>query len=237
MPISSNFYCGVCHTSYYMTLRDLLSRIEPEAIPFPFSRFYSWLTSTRMVRDYYESVAGQVLERVTMGRILDIGTGPGRLPLAIASKNKYVHVTGLDLSPDMVKIASGLAAKKGVTNVDFKAGNAGELPFGDREFDLVISTLSFHHWKDPVTALDEVYRVLREGGEAWIYDIPRKVNPLVWADMKKRYGIIAPTFMHLHTFTEPFYDEKKLREIAGASRFKTFEIDYRLFSYRLRLYK
>ena len=220
-----------------MTLRDLLARLEPEAIPFPFSRLYSWLTSSRMVRDYYESVAAQVLERVPTGRVLDIGTGPGRLPMVIASKNKYIHVTGLDLSADMVKIASELAANKGASNVDFKVGNAGELPFGDREFDLVISTLSFHHWREPGTALDEVYRVLREGGEAWIYDIPRTVNPLVWAKVKKRYGLIASTFMHFHTFTEPFYDEKRLRELASASRFKKFDIDYRLFTYRLRLYK
>ncbi|HTY91452.1 MAG TPA: class I SAM-dependent methyltransferase [Methanocella sp.] len=220
-----------------MTLRDLLARLEPEAIPFPFSRLYSWLASSRMVRDYYESVAAQVLERVHIGRILDIGTGPGRLPLAIASKNRYVHVTGLDLSADMVKIASRLPIQNGAANIDFKAGNAGELPFGDREFDLVISTLSFHHWKEPEKALDEIYRVLREGGEAWIYDIPSKVNPTVWSEMKKRYGFIASTFMHFHTLTEPFYDEKRLGEIAAASRFKKYEIDYRLFTYRLRLYK
>lgn len=220
-----------------MSLRDYLARLEPEAIPFPFSRLYSWLTSSRMVRDYYDSVAAQVLERAPAGRILDIGTGPGRLPAAIASKNRYVHVTGLDLSADMVKIASRLAAKQGLASVDFKAGSADELPFGDKEFDLVISTLSFHHWRAPGKALDEIYRVLREGGEAWIYDMPKKVNPLVWEDMKKRYGFLAPTFMHLHTFTEPFYDEKILGEIAAGSRFRKFEIDYRLFTYRLRLYK
>jgi ubiquinone/menaquinone biosynthesis C-methylase UbiE len=219
-----------------MSLRSFLSRLEPEAIPFPLSRVYSFITSSRMIRDFYEAAASQVLAREPVGRVLDIGTGPGRLPIIIASKDKYVHVTGLDLSPDMVKIATAEAVKKGLTNVEFKAGNASELTFGDREFDLVLSTLSFHHWRDPETALDEIYRVLREGGEAWIYDIPRKVNPQVWADMKKRYGFFAPTFMYLHTFTEPFYDEKKLAELATASRFKKFEIDYKLMTYRLRLY-
>jgi ubiquinone/menaquinone biosynthesis C-methylase UbiE len=220
-----------------MSLRDILARIEPEAIPFPFSRLYSRLTTFRMMRDYYDSVAGQVVERVPAGRVLDIGTGPGRLPIAIATKDMYIRVSGLDLSQDMVKIATGLVAKKGLTNVDFKTGNAMELPFEDREFDLVISTLSFHHWKEPDKALDEIYRVLREGGEAWIYDIPKKANPLVWADMKKRYGFLMSVFMHIHTFTEPFYDEKSLAGIAESSRFRKFEIDYRLMTYRLRLYK
>jgi ubiquinone/menaquinone biosynthesis C-methylase UbiE len=220
-----------------MSFRDILSRIEPEAIPFPLSRLYSGLTTFRMMRDYYDSVAAQIVERVPAGRVLDIGTGPGRLPIAIAMKDRYIRVTGLDLSRDMVRIATGLAVKKGLHNVDFKAGNAGELPFDDREFDLVVSTLSFHHWKEPDKALDEIYRVLREGGEAWIYDIPKKANPMVWADMKKRYGLLMSLFMHMHTFTEPFYDEKSLAEIAEGSRFRKFEIDHRLMTYRLRLYK
>jgi len=169
--------------------------------------------------------------------LLDIGTGPGRLPVIIASRNKYINITGLDLSPDMVKIASARATRAGLSNVSFKVGSASDLPFGDREFDLAISTLSFHHWKDPDKALDEICRVLREGGEAWIYDIPQKVNPQVWSDMKRRYGFFFSTFFHFHTFTEPFYDEKKLGEIAANSRFRKFEIDYRLMTYRLRLYK
>jgi len=190
-----------------------------------------------MIMDYYESVASQVLERLQTGRALDIGTGPGRLPAIIASRNKYVNVTGLDLSPDMVKIADERAAKAGLSNVTFKVGSASDLPFGDREFDLVISTLSFHHWKEPDKAMDEIYRVLREGGEAWIYDIPRRVNPQVWNDMKKRYGLFFSTFFHVHTFTEPFYDEKTLGEIATNSRYKKYEIDHRLMTYRLRLFK
>jgi len=134
-------------------------------------------------------------------------------------------------------IASGLAVKRGVANVAFKEGSADDLPFGDREFDLALSTLSLHHWREPGKALDEIYRVLREGGEAWIYDIPKKLDPLAREDMKRRYGFLASTLMHLCTFAERFYDEKALGEIASGSRFKKYEIDYRLFTYRLRLYK
>ena len=220
-----------------MAMRDILARIEPEAIPFPFSRLYSLITSSRMVADYYESVASQVLERLPAGRVLDVGTGPGRVPVIIGSRNKYVQVTGLDLSPDMVKIAARRAAKKGLKDVDFQVGNAMDLPFGDREFDLAISTLSFHHWKEPLAALDEIYRVLREGGEAWIYDMPKKVDPLIWRDLKRKHGFLAPTFMYFHTFSEPFYDEKELAGIAAESRFKKYEIDHLLFTFRLRLYK
>jgi len=78
---------------------------------------------------------------------------------------------------------------------------------------------------------------LREVCEAWIYDMPRKVDPQVWDDLKRRYGFLSPTFLYWHSFTEPFYDEKKLAELASGSRFRNFDIDYRLFTYRLRLYK
>lgn len=220
-----------------MALRDFLAWLEPDAIPYPFTRLYALVASTLMVEGYYGRVAAQVLGRVRSGRVLDIGTGPGRLPIAIAAANGAVHVTGLDLSEDMVAVASRLAAKRGVPNVDFRTGSAGELPFGDGEFDLVISTLSFHHWKDPGRALDEACRVLRSGGEAWIYDMPSRPVPNVWGELKRQYGIIAPTFMRLHTITEPFYGETQLRDIAAASRFREFSVDYLLFTYRLRLIK
>lgn len=220
-----------------MSLRSILAGIEPEAIPFPLSRLYSFLTSSRMMQGYYLSVAHQVLEKVATGRILDIGTGPGWLPIMIASENMYLRVTGVDLSPDMVKLAARKAASRGLKNVDFRVANASELPFPDRSFDLAISTLSFHHWKNPEKALDEIYRVLVEGGEAWIYDLPNKINPMAFDDLKRQYGFVAPVFLYLHSFTEPFYDEKELARIAEASRFKKFEIDYKGITYRLRLYK
>ena len=220
-----------------MSLREILSRLEPEAIPFPFSRLYSLISSSRMFMDFYEYAASRVLERLPAGRVLDIGCGPGRLPILIASRNRYLHVTGVDASPDMVKVARDLAAKKGLANVEFKAGRADELPFGDGEFDLVISTLSFHHWKRPEAALDEIHRVLRQGGEAWIYDIPKKASPDAWSRMKDRYGALSLILMRIYTLTEPFYDEERLAEFSMESRFKRFEIGHTLFAFWLRLYK
>ena len=167
-----------------MSLRDILAGIEPEAIPYPLSRVYAILAGGRMFGDFYRIVAGQVVEKLHAGRVLDIGTGPGKLPILIASDNPMLRVTGLDLSADMVKIASEEAQRQGLKNVEFRQGNASELPFPDREFDLVLTTLSFHHWKQPEKGLDEIYRVLREGGEAWIYDVPRDFNKTMFAYME-----------------------------------------------------
>lgn len=220
-----------------MSIRSFLSAIEPESIPFPFSRIYSRFSSSRVFTDFYEDVAGQVAEKVRSGKVLDVGTGPGRLPIIIASGNPDIHVIGIDLSPDMITIASRAALEKGVRNVDFKVGNASELPFPDREFDLVISTLSFHHWKNPGGALDEMYRVLRENGEAWIYDIPSRIDRATFRQLQRKYGYFKILLLRLHSFTEPFYDRDEFERVANNSKFRKHRIDYKGITYKLRLCK
>lgn len=220
-----------------MALKGILSRIHPEGIPYPFTRLYSFFTTRRLFTDFYEQVARDIVKRFPSSRILDIGTGPGKLPVAIALKSKYAHITGIDLSEDMVRIAQKYADEKGVDNVSFKKGDAGDLPFRDHEFDLVVSTLSFHHWKEVDRAFDEIFRVLREGGEAWIYDIPRRIDPVRFQALKKKYGFVTATLFKYHSFTEPFYDEATIAEIASRSRFHRYYIDLVGIAYRLRLYR
>ncbi len=137
----------------------------------------------------------------------------------------------------MVKIAGNEARQKGLKNTEFRQGNASELPFKDREFDLVITTLSFHHWKQPEQALDEIYRVLREGGEAWIYDVPRKIDNAMFQHMVHRYGFLRSWMFRLHAFTEPFYRESEIERLAAESRFRKHEITHTLIAYKLILYK
>lgn len=220
-----------------MALRDILAGIEPESIPYPMSRLYTAITGTSLFQDFYRIVAKQVVEKIQAGRVLDIGTGPGRLPVLIANERPLLQVTGVDLSLDMVKIATQEAQRRGLKNIAFRLGSASELPFPDREFDLVISTLSFHHWKQPEKALDEIYRVLREGGEAWVYDIPRKMDRTAWAYLKRSYGIPKAWLFRLHAFEEPFYRMEEVEVLADESRFHKHEMTKTLIAYKLILYK
>jgi SAM-dependent methyltransferase len=55
--------------------------------------------------------------------------------------------------------------------VEFRVGDVASLPFADASFDAVVSTFSLHHWPDPAKGLEEIYRVLRPGGVARIYDV------------------------------------------------------------------
>jgi ubiquinone/menaquinone biosynthesis C-methylase UbiE len=53
----------------------------------------------------------------------------------------------------------------------FEVGDVAALPLSEGEFDGVVSTLSLHHWPNPVKGLAEIHRVLKPGGEARIYDL------------------------------------------------------------------
>jgi ubiquinone/menaquinone biosynthesis C-methylase UbiE len=84
------------------------------------------------------------------------------------------RVTGVDLSDEMLAQAEGHARQAGLGDrVSFCQGDAARIPFPDGSLDLVVSTLSLHHWSDPVAVLDEIARVLRPGGAFLVFDLRR----------------------------------------------------------------
>src|SRR6266545_2204285 len=104
-------------------------------------RYDRW--ASRFFGGLYERVAADVAAAGLPdgARVLDVGTGPGRVPLAIARALPGLRVEGLDLS------------------------------YADATFDLVVSTMSQHHWADAAAGLRELRRVLRPGAQVWIYDV------------------------------------------------------------------
>jgi len=130
--------------------------------------------ATRFFRHLYAQVLSDVaaVGLADGGRVLDVGTGPGRVPLAIADALPGLRIDGLDLSADMIERArQSAAAARLEDRVTFVVGDVAELPYPDRTFDLVVSTMSQHHWPDARAAMRELRRVLAPGGQAWIYDL------------------------------------------------------------------
>ncbi len=92
-------------------------------------------------------------------RVLDVGTGTGRAAIALAARG--ADVTGVDASAEMLKVASDRAAERGVS-VRFERGDAHELPFADRSFDVAVSLRVLMHtpgWRQCVRELCRVARV------------------------------------------------------------------------------
>jgi SAM-dependent methyltransferase len=136
--------------------------------------------SGRLLGSFYRSVAAD-LARVAPagGKVLDVGCGPGHLANRLA-RDHGLEVTGLDLDPAMIERARAnaehvLPAERRPT---FVVGSVAALPFPDGSFDLVVSTLSMHHWADATAGLAEIGRVLRPGGRALVWDIRPGVVPL-----------------------------------------------------------
>lgn len=102
--------------------------------------------------------------------IVDLGSGPGALALTIAQRVPAARVVGVDPAAAMRELAAARAAASGLANVSFVAGHAEEVPLADSGVDVVVSTLSMHHWPDPASAFAEIARILRPDGEARIYD-------------------------------------------------------------------
>ena len=152
--------------------------------------------------------------------LLDCGCGPGTNTVALAEAVAPGPVVGIDLNESQIELARAYAARRGVANVRFEAGNVDVLPFPDASLDAVFVHAVLQHLKDPAKALEEISRVLKPGGLVGV------------RDSAEESGILAPhdpiveQFVHLyyrfwqHSGGDPFlgrHHRRLLRE-AGFTR-------------------
>jgi SAM-dependent methyltransferase len=121
----------------------------------------------RVADDAARELADRGLNR--KAHVLDIGCGTGDLVVALSRRLRDARIIGIDASPSMLLYAGRHATTDG--RLRFSVGDAAALPFDDGTVDLVVSTLSLHHWAEPADAFAEIARVLRPGGVALIYDV------------------------------------------------------------------
>lgn len=108
------------------------------------------------------------------GRMLDIGTGPGDIPLLVVDRWRDVRVVAVDLAPAMLALAGRrVAASAHAARIELVLGDAKALAHGDHSFDTVFSNTILHHLPDPIPFLREAGRVLRPGGALLIRDLFR----------------------------------------------------------------
>lgn len=117
---------------------------------------------------------GRLVELRAGGRMLDLGTGPGHIPLLVCESIADCRVFGVDLSTEMLALADRRRAASSVGDrVKFELADVKNLPFDDASFDTVFSNTILHHIPEPVAMLREAARVLRPGGALLIRDLFR----------------------------------------------------------------
>ncbi|MDP3540964.1 MAG: class I SAM-dependent methyltransferase [Elusimicrobiota bacterium] len=124
-------------------------------------------------REMRGALAERIAPRPGM-RVLDLGCGTGTFAIMLARANPAIEVIGIDPDPDIVRMAERRAAGLDAGLV-LKLAGAQALPFDRGAFDVVASTLVFHHLPPSVkwAALREALRVLRPGGRLLILDFGR----------------------------------------------------------------
>jgi len=107
--------------------------------------------------------------------VLDVGCGAGWLSRLLAERVPEGRVVGMDISDQMVRRARAASAELG--HVIFVVGGVDEIPWEDNFFSRAVSVESAYYWPDPARGIREVFRVLREGGSAWVLINYYRDNP------------------------------------------------------------
>jgi ubiquinone/menaquinone biosynthesis C-methylase UbiE len=126
------------------------------------------------VNKTFEEIADFIAGFLKQGKLLDVGTGHGRLLLEINKKNQQIDLFGLDISSSMLERARRHLRE--IKNVDLRVGNIVKTEYQDNFFDCIICSGSFYNWDKPTEGLDELFRILKSGKTAYIFESNKNYN-------------------------------------------------------------
>lgn len=151
-------------------------------------------------------------------RVLDVGSGPGFLAAEMAAAvGESGTVCGIDVSADMLAIAESRVSAPGAAAMEFRPGNANEVPHADGSFDVAVSTQVLEYVSDIPGALAELRRVLRPGGRVLLLDTDW--DSIVWhsGDAERMRRVLA-------AFDEHLADPYLPRTLGASLRAAGFEV-------------
>jgi len=126
---------------------------------------------------FVETILNKSCEK---GKFLEVGSGTGRVSIGIAKNNRYADITGIDLSKNMIQVATENSINHSVSEqINFKFGSATDIPFEDNSFDSVYCHNMLHHLPDPFLMIKEMKRVVKPEGSFFIRDLIRIPSALI----------------------------------------------------------
>lgn len=127
------------------------------------------------LREYYRKALQSLYNiRDIEGRILEIGSGPGVFGMMLCDRSEFSSVIGLESSGTLIRIGEAVSVREGYGGrLSFKLWEGDDLPFGDSEFDAVVSLFSLHRWPGPDNIFSEIERVRKADSAVLITDFRR----------------------------------------------------------------
>ncbi len=135
-----------------------------------FSRLYSFFVSrSRKSAKSFRKIVGDI-SQYNPRKVLDVGCGPGVLIGMLSDAVPDAKIYGADPSPSMVAIARKRLSEKILSGkVVVTQGSSLDVGY-DEKFDLIVTSMSFHHWEDKGKSLGYLKSLLAEGGSIIIYE-------------------------------------------------------------------
>jgi ubiquinone/menaquinone biosynthesis C-methylase UbiE len=133
-------------------------------------------------------------------RVLDVACGPGFLTMAFAARCR--QVVGVDATEPFLAMARAEAERRGLRNIEFRSGNAEQLPLGDGGFDLVSCRAAFHHFPRPERVLAEMVRVAAPQGRLLVADMLSSEDPAQAEYHNRMERLVDPSHARALTMSE-----------------------------------
>ena len=194
-------------------------------------RFSELMGSNRFRIEGYRQLARQAVAMgiPTGGKVLDMGTGPGFVAIEVAKllRETGCQIVGMDMSAVMLELAAENAEKAGLNGaMIWREGNASAMPFGDDEFDLIVSNDSLHHWENAQAVFSEISRILKVDGKCIVHDSKRLQHWWPWLFVKLLSLSIPRDFrVHWWNSIKSSYTINELEAILRGSQLTGWSIE------------
>jgi ubiquinone/menaquinone biosynthesis C-methylase UbiE len=201
-----------------------------------------WYTRTRRndMADFRQQARRVAEQQAGMRDVLEVAPGPGFFAIELARLGDF-KITGLDISRTFVEIATRNAIEAGVP-VDFRLGNASNMPFDEESFDFIYCSAAFKNFLEPVKALDEMHRVLRPGGQVLVVDLRKDasledINRYVKESGRTKIDAWLTRWTFKHMLIKRAFSRDEFDQMARQSRFGSCQIDADLIGFQVRFTK
>jgi len=139
---------------------------------------YRLLVRLGLMRRLYRRLAADLVAGAPRdGLLVDVGAGTGQLLAMVASRRPDLRLLAIDHAPAMLQPGFPSTHRlSGPPRPWRLVGDAAALPLADACGDLAVATFSFHTWAHPVRGLQEMRRLVKPGGQIWIYEMNREAR-------------------------------------------------------------